>query len=102
MEVLVKYCGGCNAGYDRVAFVENLRTAFPEAGFSHYDEAPVVVDSRAFVLAVCGCPVRCTARALRADAVAYRKEDFEAVTLRMQEPEYRSSTNLPGERRNGI
>jgi 4-hydroxybutyrate CoA-transferase len=65
MTVLVKYCGGCNAGYDRAAFVGRLRSDFPAATFIYagiFDPVtgtatgPTEAD---VVLVVCGCLVRC-------------------------------------------
>jgi hypothetical protein len=58
MLVRVKYCGGCNSGYDRPAFVKRLQDAFPSVHFV-FSDAGGAPD---FVLAVCGCPVACAAR----------------------------------------
>ena len=54
-QVGVRYCGGCNSRYDRVAVVERLRRFFPEV-----DLVPAR-DGTAYpaVLVVCGCPSRC-------------------------------------------
>ena len=61
MTALVKYCGGCNAAYDSVAFVDRLRADFPDAAFTYADTTdPTEAD---VVLVVCGCPVRCAAHA---------------------------------------
>ena len=55
MIVGVKYCGGCNPRYDRVAFVRALAERCPEARFvpawpgERYDR----------LLVVCGCHARC-------------------------------------------
>lgn len=54
-QVGVRYCGGCNPRYDRVALVGRLKGFFPDEEF---------VPARAgepypAVLVVCGCPSRC-------------------------------------------
>lgn len=71
MIVKVKYCGGCNASYDRTALVRRVREAFPSIRFVHanetrwdekdfdgenFDEKNLQED---FALVVCGCPVKC-------------------------------------------
>ena len=51
----VKYCGGCNPRYDRVALVQQLAAAFPRLSFSHArPEEPGDI-----LLVVCGCSARC-------------------------------------------
>lgn len=52
----VRYCGGCNAGYDRVALVRRLADALPEL------ELVPAEDGTAYPAAlIChGCQVRCT------------------------------------------
>jgi 4-hydroxybutyrate CoA-transferase len=57
MIVRVKYCGGCNASYDRTALARRIQEAFPSISFVRADEAHE--DERDFALAVCGCPVKC-------------------------------------------
>lgn len=52
-QVGVRYCGGCNPRYDRVAAVRRLGELLPEAKL-----APAAPGQRA-TLVVCGCPVRC-------------------------------------------
>ncbi len=68
MKIAVKYCGGCNPYYDRVAAVEELRKEFPEAEFSgaQFWEAeenaasPGKATERPdLVLVVCGCQAVC-------------------------------------------
>ncbi len=54
-KVFLRYCGGCNPRYDRVALVKELAAAMPEATFRFgpgAGEAPVL-------LAVCGCTAQC-------------------------------------------
>ena len=55
MTAAVKYCGGCNPRYDRVALVKRLSSFFPETEFV---TAQAGVKYPA-VLVVCGCPTRC-------------------------------------------
>lgn len=61
--VLVRYCGGCNPRYDRVAAVDTLRQQFPQADFLPEHPHP------AATVLVCGCPVQCIARHSAPDAL---------------------------------
>ena len=61
--VVVRYCGGCNPRYDRVAAVEILQRQFPEADFVSEHPCPVAT------VLVCGCAVQCIARENDADAL---------------------------------
>lgn len=54
-QVGVRYCGGCNSRYDRVALVKRLGSFFPEVEF--VNALPGVLYPAALV--VCGCPSRC-------------------------------------------
>ena len=51
----VRYCGGCNPRFDRVALVRRLAGYFPACDF---ESAQPAGDYPA-VLVVCGCPSRC-------------------------------------------
>ncbi len=55
MRIGVKYCGGCNPRYDRVAYVQTLASRWPDAVFE--PAQPGQVYHR--VLVVCGCPAQC-------------------------------------------
>ena len=62
MIVRVKYCGGCNASYDRTALVQRLHETFPSIEFIHASktrENGPQGDRQDFALVVCGCPVKC-------------------------------------------
>lgn len=51
----VRYCGGCNPRYDRVALVKKLASLLPQA-----ELVPAQAGTAyAGALAVCGCPSRC-------------------------------------------
>lgn len=54
-EIGVRYCGGCNSRYDRVALVKRLAGFFPAISFV----AAQPGRSYTAALVVCGCPVRC-------------------------------------------
>lgn len=54
-QVGVRYCGGCNSRYDRVAVVERLKGFFPEAEFVPAQDGTAYQAA----LVVCGCPSRC-------------------------------------------
>ena len=49
----VRYCGGCNPRYDRVAAVRELQRRFPEAVFAPGEPG------HSLVLVACGCSARC-------------------------------------------
>ncbi len=51
----VRYCGGCNPRYDRVALVQRLQAFFPEQEFVPAESG----GSYPAVLVVCGCTARC-------------------------------------------
>lgn len=51
----VRYCGGCNPRYDRVALINKFKELFPEADFTGIDPG-VRYDA---VLIACGCQSKC-------------------------------------------
>lgn len=55
VEIGVRYCGGCNPRYDRVALVESLVRLLPEHHFTSARQA----EPYSAVLVVCGCTSRC-------------------------------------------
>ncbi len=71
MNCCVKYCGGCQAAYDRVRFVEEIKKARPGISFVRCGDG-TACDA---LLLVCGCKARCvldrdytTARVIVADS----------------------------------
>jgi hypothetical protein len=56
--VALKYCGGCNPGFDRVAYFKMIQDAAGES--IHW----VTLDDRYFdaVLIICGCDTACLDR----------------------------------------
>jgi hypothetical protein len=56
MTVQVKYCGGCNPGYDRTGLIRRIPEDFPRVNIVYETPSREAAD---FVLVVCGCPVRC-------------------------------------------
>ena len=55
--VAIKYCGGCNPGYVRVAVFESIRNAAGETiEWTRFDPA-----SSNSVLIICGCATACPA-----------------------------------------
>ena len=55
LKIRVKYCGGCNPNYDRVALVGAIETRLSgKASFVAADSNGI-----ALVLAVEGCPIAC-------------------------------------------
>lgn len=55
MRIGVKYCGGCNPRYDRVALVERIRRERQEDTFE--GAIPEVCYDQ--LLVVCGCSAQC-------------------------------------------
>lgn len=51
----VRYCGGCNPRYDRVALVRELESLLSRETFVPAQEGVPY----AAILVVCGCPSRC-------------------------------------------
>ena len=51
----IRYCGGCNPRYDRVAFVRRLEALLPECRFEPMEAGK----EYAAVLVVCGCRNQC-------------------------------------------
>lgn len=58
VKVGVKYCGGCNNQYDRSAFLEKIKEAFPEVKFVYVKEDEIYDD----VLFLQGCEKSCAYR----------------------------------------
>jgi hypothetical protein len=61
MRIGVKYCGGCNPRYDRVAAVARLKADFPACQFVSVSDT--YVD---FAVIVSGCERACAAGDIRA------------------------------------
>lgn len=55
MRVGVKYCGGCNPRYDRVALVHRLMEEQPQ----DYFEPAVPGEMYDLLLVICGCQAQC-------------------------------------------
>lgn len=87
MVVAVKYCGGCNCGYDRGAMVESLRREFPAAAFTNAESQDGIHPD--LVLVVCGCSSACAAHehltGRRGKMIAASAADFEAIRERLRE-----------------
>ncbi len=85
MKVGIKYCGGCNPRYDRVAEVTRLKAQFPGAEFVSASGNP----DCDFVLVVCGCPAACVdTEGLKAKAemfTLWKPEDMERVRETLKE-----------------
>ena len=91
MKIGIKYCGGCNPKFDRMAFARRLKEAFG------HGEVQAVNSDDVFdcVAVVCGCPVACASLRdinTRKGFVIVRKDDMEAtikhlLTLQCDETE---------------
>jgi hypothetical protein len=96
MTVLIKYCGGCNPWYDRIAFVEQLRQEFSGVEFLYSGSGPAEAD---IVLLVCGCPVKCIAcgplYGRLAVLTAASPEEFGAVKKTLRDFRRQNSRTIP-------
>ena len=54
MTVNIRFCGGCNPRYDRSAFADRIRTAYPQIRFLMNESQ----DTDA-VIVLCGCSAAC-------------------------------------------
>jgi hypothetical protein len=74
----IRYCGGCNSRYDRVAAVKALEYSFPQVSF-------VPADSRQeLTLLICGCSSQCVYRGdLTGECLyLYEEKHFDFFSLR--------------------
>lgn len=56
MEIGVKYCGGCNSGYDRAAFLEKIKLGCSDNfNFKNVNENTEFD----FIIVLCGCKAVC-------------------------------------------
>lgn len=58
MRIGIKYCGGCNPRYDRVAAVKELQQRYPE-----WKIEPAGEGGQEYILVVCGCTAVCAGHA---------------------------------------
>ena len=83
INIRVKYCGGCNPGYDRVEAVEHIRNALKgKAVLSLSDRGKPVI-----VLAVEGCETSCADLSHFMDAeiiMISSDNDIESVIRRLK------------------
>lgn len=64
IKIGIKYCGGCRAGYDRVALVDALRDRLNDK----VEFVPADSGDAEEILVVCGCPSACAKVASRLPA----------------------------------
>jgi phosphoribosylformylglycinamidine (FGAM) synthase-like amidotransferase family enzyme len=87
MRVAVKYCGGCNCSYDRVAMVEQLRRQFPAVAVVSAELQDGIQPD--LVLVVCGCSSVCAAHdhleGRHGKVIAARAGDYEAVRAAVED-----------------
>jgi len=70
IRVGIKYCGGCNPDYDRIALVEELKHRL--AGRVEFVSSET--DNIEMILAVEGCPTAC------ADLSSVKNQNFFIIT----------------------
>lgn len=79
-KIAVRYCGGCNPGYQRGTAVRTLQKRFPHLQLLNFEPSAVYEA----VLVVCGCSARCAGQAdLPVDIprlVMASQEDIESAT----------------------
>ena len=78
MRVGIKYCGGCNPRYDRVAAVRELEKQHPE-----WNIQPAGEGGQDYILVVCGCTAVCAGhthlQAARRKFVINSREQLDAA-----------------------
>ena len=78
MRIGIKYCGGCNPRYDRVAAVKELQRQHPEWTVELAGEG-----GQEYILVVCGCTAACVGHAqlnaARRKFVINSREQFDAA-----------------------
>lgn len=83
MTIAIKYCGGCNPRFDRVAAAAQLAAAFPALPMENA-RSGAAAD---LLVVLCGCPARCAdVSSLSAAETLWvcRSEDLQAVYDRLQ------------------
>ncbi len=79
MRIGVKYCGGCNPGYERVEVIEDVRS---QAGERFLFLCPDQQDLDG-VIAVSGCPRACAEKDLKPGEIPCRsiaaKDDLDSL-----------------------
>ena len=84
-QIGVRYCGGCNPRYDRVALVKRIGGFFPEAEFV---TAQAGVKYPA-VLVVCGCTAACARHqnltGVRGKLVIHAQEQEDAALEQLRQ-----------------
>ena len=77
MKIAVKYCGGCNPCYDRVALVNSLKAEF------YYERFVDYTTPADLVIVVCGCTSSCADHlSIFADIgkfIITKQEDYEKL-----------------------
>ncbi|NLL23833.1 MAG: hypothetical protein GX260_08725 [Tissierellia bacterium] len=63
MRLGIKYCGGCNNQYDRLAFLEKIKKTFPHMMYEYVDESEIYD----VVVFLQGCHRKCASRNYRAN-----------------------------------
>lgn len=83
MKICVRYCGGCNAGYDRKKSVQSLMEALPSNVIWEY---AVPDEDTDIILQVAGCVRKCNRIMPSGDEkiiTAGKIEDFEDIKVRL-------------------
>ena len=57
--LLIRYCGGCRARYDRVQWAQSLADCLRRGDISSFPAAGQSRATRQITLVVCGCEARC-------------------------------------------
>ncbi len=87
MRVAVKYCGGCNCSYDRVAMVTDLQRQFPGITITSAESQDGIQAD--LVLVICGCSSVCAAHdhldGRHGKMVVACAGDFEAVRAAVED-----------------
>jgi 4-hydroxybutyrate CoA-transferase len=98
MTLQVKYCGGCNAHYDRTGLIRRISEDFPGINIVYETPSPEGAD---FVLIVCGCPVRCAShrglRGLSGEWIISSPDEYPLLCQALSKALSKAGESCPGE-----
>lgn len=75
--ISIKYCGGCNPRYDRVATVDKLFAAFPQLKRTEPEDAGIF-------LGINGCSCACASLDERYQLAISAVEDYEVISFELE------------------
>ncbi len=88
--ILIKYCGGCNPRYDRVAFLDNVKMKL--SNFEYIIASSGKSQEADHLIVLCGCPAACPDYSglvgTRTTHIVYDNSQFDEVIKEITETYY--------------